>query len=140
MARITVEDCANITEHKFELVILAAQRAKQIESGASPTIEKKNDKNTVVALREIALNNLDINLLRSSFAQKISGVSIENEEEIVDIDTAKDMSALFDKDTDMYSTDMIDDDIYFDEETESGYISINDFSDSEEGDFDELED
>lgn len=54
MARVTVEDCIDKVENRFELVLLAGHRARQISSGADITIDRDNDKNPVVALREIA--------------------------------------------------------------------------------------
>ncbi|MDF1762464.1 MAG: DNA-directed RNA polymerase subunit omega [Oleibacter sp.] len=55
MARVTVEDCLNNVENRFELVMLAAKRARQIATGGSePLVPEENDKPTVVALREIA--------------------------------------------------------------------------------------
>ncbi len=54
MARVTVEDCIDKVENRFELVLLAAHRARMISSGSPPTIDRDNDKNPVVALREIA--------------------------------------------------------------------------------------
>lgn len=54
MARVTVEDCIDKVENRFELVLLAGHRARQISSGAEITIDRDNDKNPVVALREIA--------------------------------------------------------------------------------------
>ena len=54
MARITVEDCMENVDNLFELVLLAARRARQLANGAEPTVEWENDKPTVVALREIA--------------------------------------------------------------------------------------
>ena len=54
MARVTVEDCIDKVENRFELVMLASHRARMIASGASITIDRDNDKNPVVALREIA--------------------------------------------------------------------------------------
>ena len=54
MARVTVEDCIDKVENRFDLVLLAAHRARMISSGAPITIERDNDKNPVVALREIA--------------------------------------------------------------------------------------
>ncbi len=54
MARVTVEDCIDKVDNRFELVLLAGHRARQISSGADITIERDNDKNPVVALREIA--------------------------------------------------------------------------------------
>ncbi len=54
MARVTVEDCIDKVDNRFELVLLAGHRARQISQGASITIDRDNDKNPVVALREIA--------------------------------------------------------------------------------------
>ncbi len=54
MARVTVEDCVDKVPNRFELVMLAAHRAREIASGASLTIDRDNDKNPVVSLREIA--------------------------------------------------------------------------------------
>ena len=54
MARVTVEDCVEKVPNRFELVLLAAQRAREISAGAQMTVERDNDKNPVVALREIA--------------------------------------------------------------------------------------
>lgn len=54
MARVTVEDCIEIIPNRFELVVAAAQRAKQISSGAPLTVDRDNDKDSVVSLREIA--------------------------------------------------------------------------------------
>jgi len=54
MARVTVEDCVDKVENRFELVLLASHRARMISSGAALTIDRDNDKNPVVALREIA--------------------------------------------------------------------------------------
>ncbi|MEM1090635.1 MAG: DNA-directed RNA polymerase subunit omega [Pseudomonadota bacterium] len=54
MARITVEDCLEQVDNRFELVLLATRRARQITKGAEPLVELENDKPTVIALREIA--------------------------------------------------------------------------------------
>lgn len=54
MARVTVEDCVDKVPNRFELVMLAAHRAREVASGASLTVDRDNDKNPVVALREIA--------------------------------------------------------------------------------------
>jgi DNA-directed RNA polymerase subunit omega len=56
MARITVEDCLEHVENRFDLVMLAARRARQISQGAEPLVPPENDKPTVIALREIAEN------------------------------------------------------------------------------------
>ncbi|NKC11349.1 MAG: DNA-directed RNA polymerase subunit omega [Gammaproteobacteria bacterium] len=54
MARITVEDCLDKVDNRFELVLVATRRARQIARGAEPLVEEANDKSTVIALREIA--------------------------------------------------------------------------------------
>lgn len=54
MARITVEDCLNKIDNRFEMVLTATKRARQIANGADPLVEESNDKPTVIALREIA--------------------------------------------------------------------------------------
>ena len=54
MARITVEDCLEVVDNRFELVLMATERARQLSKGAEPTLDPSNDKPTVVALREIA--------------------------------------------------------------------------------------
>lgn len=64
MARITVEDCILRVPNRFELVMLAAQRARDISAGASLTVDRDNDKNPVVALREIADDTVDLDHLR----------------------------------------------------------------------------
>lgn len=60
MARITVEDCLEHVDNRFDLVLLAARRARQIAQGADPLVEPENDKPTVIALREIAQNLISI--------------------------------------------------------------------------------
>jgi len=64
MARITVEDCLQNVDNLFQLVLLAAQRARRLANGAEPTIPWENDKATVVALREIAEGNITAEMLR----------------------------------------------------------------------------
>ncbi len=59
MARVTVEDCLDQVENRFELVILAAKRARQLANGAEATLEWDNDKPAVMALRELAANTID---------------------------------------------------------------------------------
>ena len=59
MARITVEDCLKIVPNRFDLVLTATKRARQIAHGADPLLEESNDKPTVVALREIAAKLID---------------------------------------------------------------------------------
>ena len=69
MARVTIEDCLEKVDDRFELVALAAQRAKDIASGAEITIERKGEKDTVIALREIADENIDTSVLRTEIVE-----------------------------------------------------------------------
>ena len=64
MARITVEDCVTKVPNRFDLVMLSAQRARDISAGAPLTVDRDNDKNPVVALREIAEETVDLDHLR----------------------------------------------------------------------------
>lgn len=64
MARVTVEDCVDKVPNRFELVLLAAHRAREIAAGAPITVERDNDKNPVVALREIAEETQSVDELR----------------------------------------------------------------------------
>ncbi len=64
MARVTVEDCILQVPNRFELVLLAAQRGRQVSAGAPLTVDRDNDKNPVVALREIADCTVDLDNLR----------------------------------------------------------------------------
>ena len=82
MARITVEDCIDKFESRFELVLVASNRARKLHSGETPTIEKDNDKPTVIALREIADESLSIDSLKDKLIQEYQTVSPLDEEEL----------------------------------------------------------
>jgi len=82
MARITVEDCIDKFESRFELVLVASNRARKLHSGESPTIEKDNDKPTVIALREIAVESPSIDSLKDKLIQEYQTVSPLDEEEL----------------------------------------------------------
>ena len=82
MARITVEDCEKVVKNRFELIILAAQRARQIFAGDKVTIDqKKDEKKPVIALREIAENSVSIDQLRERVIDKFRTVSVEEEDD-----------------------------------------------------------
>jgi len=70
MARVTIEDCTKIIPSRFELVILAAQRAKDISSGSPILVERDNDKNAVIALREISTGKINPDNLREEIITK----------------------------------------------------------------------
>ncbi len=71
MARVTVEDCVTKIPNRFELVMLAAQRARSIAAGAELTLDRDNDKNPVVALREIADETIDLDDLREGLIKSL---------------------------------------------------------------------
>jgi DNA-directed RNA polymerase subunit omega len=71
MARITVEDCVDKVANRFELVLLAAQRARMIAKGSAAGIEPSDDKNTVIALREIAEKVISANDMREGFIESL---------------------------------------------------------------------
>jgi DNA-directed RNA polymerase subunit omega len=71
MARITVEDCIDKVKSPYELVLVAKERATQLNSGIEPTLDRDNDKNTVIALREIAEENIKVSDLTESAVYKL---------------------------------------------------------------------
>ena len=71
MARVTVEDCVDKVESPYELVLVAKERATQLNSGIEPTIDKDNDKNTVISLREIAEEKIKVSDLTESAIYKL---------------------------------------------------------------------
>ena len=82
MARITVEDCIDKFESRFELVLVASNRARKLHSGESPTVEKDNDKPTVIALREIADESLSVDSLKEKLIQEYQTVQPLEDEEL----------------------------------------------------------
>ena len=85
MARVTVEDCVDKIPSRYELLMIAAQRAKDISSGSPLTVDRDNDKNSVVALREIAEGTVSIEELQRSLVmglQKYVEVEEPEEEEL----------------------------------------------------------
>ena len=71
MARVTVEDCIDKVDSPYELVLVAKERATQLNSGIEPTLDRDNDKNTVIALREIADENIKVKDLTESAVYKL---------------------------------------------------------------------
>jgi DNA-directed RNA polymerase subunit omega len=81
MARVTVEDCVDKIPNRFDLVLLAAQRARQISGGADLTLDRDRDKNPVVALREIAEQNVKPAHLEESVISGLQRVRVDDEDE-----------------------------------------------------------
>ena len=71
MARVTVEDCIDKVESPYELVLVAKERATQLNSGLEPTLDRDNDKNTVISLREIAEEKIAVNDLTDAAVYKL---------------------------------------------------------------------
>ena len=84
MARVTVEDCIEKIPNRFDLVLTASQRARGILKGDLPTIDRDNDKNPVIALREIAAETVDLGVLGEGLIKKLQRVAIREEQEIRD--------------------------------------------------------
>jgi DNA-directed RNA polymerase subunit omega len=80
MARVTVEDCVDKISNRFDLVLLAAQRARQISGGAELTIDRDRDKNPVVALREIAEETVLPDDLSESVVSGLQRVQVDEED------------------------------------------------------------
>ena len=81
MARVTVEDCIQEVPNRFDLVLLASQRAKQISVGNPLTIDRDNDKDPVVSLREIADETIDLKVVKESLIAELQEVRPGEEEE-----------------------------------------------------------
>lgn len=85
MARVTVEDCVDKVPNRFDLVLLAAQRAREISGGAELTIDRDRDKNPVVALREVAEQTIKPKHLQESLVQSLQTILPDEEDEADDI-------------------------------------------------------
>ena len=86
MARITVEDCIDKFPSRFELVLVASNRARKLFSGEKPTVEIDNDKNTVIALREIAEETLTTDQLKNDLIQEYQTNTFVEDEDIDEIE------------------------------------------------------
>ena len=84
MARITVEDCIDKFPSRFELVLVASNRARKLYSGENPTVEKDNDKNTVIALREIAQETITKDQLKNDLIEEYQTTSISDDEDLIE--------------------------------------------------------
>ena len=82
MARVTVEDCIDKVPNRFELVLLAANRARQISGGELPTVPEDNDKNPVIALREIAEETV--------LAENLRETQIQSQQRFAEVDEPED--------------------------------------------------
>jgi len=82
MARVTVEDCLDNVDNRFQLVLVSTKRARQIANGSEATVELENDKPTVVALREIAEGHVTRDILDQAPIAEDTGSSAITEDEV----------------------------------------------------------
>ena len=90
MARITVEDCLKKIDNQYDLVLLAKERTSQLNSGAEMLVEKNNDKNTVVALREIGEGKVAIDELKKNAVLRLRKEPNESDEEVIEEEVSND--------------------------------------------------
>ena len=154
MARVTVEDCIDKIPNRYDLVLVAAQRAKDISSGSPIQVDRDNDKNSVVALREISENRVSIEDLQRSLVmgqQKYVEVEEQEDEEIEIISAEKELAAL----EAQFSSDMIsdedlnntmqihggdEDDDDLDIDAEADEIDFDDGADFDDDSYDDMDD
>ncbi|OIN85738.1 MAG: DNA-directed RNA polymerase subunit omega [Alphaproteobacteria bacterium CG1_02_46_17] len=133
MARVTVEDCILKVPNRFELVMVSAQRARRIGTGAPLTIDRDNDKNTVVSLREIAEDTVQVedmkeDLIRSH--QRVFAVEDDQDDVMEEMEGEEEWNALVAQanDTGVSADDSFDDD----DDDEGGIDDLAGYSESEE--------
>ncbi|KUR77281.1 DNA-directed RNA polymerase subunit omega [Novosphingobium sp. Fuku2-ISO-50] len=85
MARVTVEDCVDKVSNRFDLVLLAAERARAISGGAELTVDRDRDKNPVVALREIAEETVRPVILKENLVQSLQKVQPDDDDQVDEI-------------------------------------------------------
>ena len=90
MARITVEDCIDKFPSRFELVLVASNRARKLYTGENPTVEIDNDKNTVIALREIAEETITTEQLKNDLIQEYQTNTFGEDEDLNEIEDGSD--------------------------------------------------
>ena len=96
MARITVEDCLEKIDSQYDLVLLAKERTAQLNSGEKPTVPEKNDKNTVIALREIGDGKISIKTIEDSAINKLRKIQNEPTElEDLEIDQDDEFNKIY---------------------------------------------
>ena len=81
MARVTVEDCIEKVENRFELIIAASQRAREISNGVQIEVDKDNDKNTVISLREIGDGAITYDDLKERYLKSLQKVVVNNDDD-----------------------------------------------------------
>ena len=120
MARITVEDCIDKFPSRFELVLVASNRARKLYSGENPTVEIDNDKNTVIALREIAEETITTEQLKNNLIEEYQTNTFVEDEDIDEIEDNTTESQLENNDSEAVTK--IQDDEKVDQSTEEELI------------------
>ncbi|MBP5352868.1 MAG: DNA-directed RNA polymerase subunit omega [Alphaproteobacteria bacterium] len=153
MARVTVEDCIDKIPNRYDLVLVAAQRAKDISAGSPICVDRDNDKNSVVALREISENRVSIEDLQKSLVmglQKYVEVEEPEEEEVEILSAEKELADI----DEQFSSDMItdedlnnsmqihgdDDDDALDLDADAADFDLDDDTDFGDAGFDDTDD
>ena len=135
MARITVEDCIDKFPSRFELVLIASNRARKLFSGEKPTVEIDNDKNTVIALREIADETLTKEELKNDLIQEYqTNTFVEEEEELNELEDNTDESLTEDNELDTNDTqqdNVNQDELNQETNTETSQDNLDNLSDEE---------
>ena len=112
MARITVEDCIDKFPSRFELVLVASNRARKLHSGENPTVEIDNDKNTVIALREIAEETLSSEQLKNNLIEEYQTTTFAEDEDINELeDNTDENQSVKDQDEEIQSQEEMNDNI-----------------------------
>ena len=96
MARITVEDCLSKIDNQYDLVLLAKERASQLNAGGKPLVPENNDKNTVISLREIGDGKISIKNLEDAAINKLTKIqSAPTEVEDLEVEAADDFDKIY---------------------------------------------
>lgn len=119
MARVTVEDCIKVVPNRFDLVLLAAQRAREISGGSPIKVSRDNDKNPVVALREIATQEVSLDSLCQGIIKGLQKVSEpeEAEEEVLRV-MAEEQNWVMNSETVEMVEEMKEEGLHFEDEAE----------------------
>ena len=135
MARITVEDCIDKFPSRFELVLIASNRARKLFSGEKPTVEIDNDKNTVIALREIADETLTKEELKNDLIEEYqTNTFAEEEEELNELEDNTDERLTEDNELDTNDTqqdNVNQDELTQESNTETSQDNLDNLSDEE---------
>ena len=132
MARITVEDCIDKFPSRFELVLVASNRARKLHSGENPTVEIDNDKNTVIALREIAEETLTTEQLKNDLIEEYQTNTFNEDEDLNEIEDNSDENQILTNDTEASELDQDNDILTEETHKETSQNSLDNSSDDEE--------